>query len=186
MSKAQIEGSKLKERDIPTRNLPQDRRVPEGDIASAFPIDETTISSLLTSVKKLEEYISQSNHEDFLHKPLFFPPNKSSLYLWIKESYRIRFLREKFFNPNYFSGEAAWNMILDLAVARFEGKRISITSACIASGSPPTTALRWISVLERDGIINRECDFDDKRRTFLHLSDKGMQLIASYYNQSIK
>jgi DNA-binding MarR family transcriptional regulator len=74
-------------------------------------------------------------------------------------------------------------MLLDLAASRIEGKRISVTSACLASEVPPTTALRWISLLEDDGMVVRENDLSDKRRTFLQITDKAMNLISLYYNR---
>lgn len=146
-------------------------------------IGTVDIADLLVSVKKIEEYLVNYKTQDGSGNQLFFPNEKSQLYVWLKKTYKGRLLREQFFNSEYFGGEAAWNMILDLAVARLEEKRISISSACIASGVPPTTALRWINVLESDGIIDKECDSSDKRRTFLKLSDKGMNLIVSFFKK---
>jgi DNA-binding MarR family transcriptional regulator len=77
--------------------------------------------------------------------------------------------------------DPAWDMLLDLAVARARFRRVSVTSLCIASGVPSTTALRWIGVLAGDGLIQRENDCQDRRRTFLSLSDKGVRKVASYF-----
>src|SRR3546814_5777917 len=56
-----------------------------------------------------------------------------------------RQLRARFFDPALF-GDPAWDMLLDLTAARAEHNRVSVTSLCIASGVPLTTALRWIEI----------------------------------------
>jgi DNA-binding MarR family transcriptional regulator len=77
--------------------------------------------------------------------------------------------------------DPAWDMILDLAIARARYRRVSVSSLCIASGVPPTTALRWIKVLIDEGLIQREADSQDKRRTFVSLTEKGTRKIAGYF-----
>ena len=71
------------------------------------------------------------------------------------------------------SSEPDWNILLDLYVHHHRGVRISVTSACIASGVPATTALRWIEELRKRGLIRREIDEKDRRRALLSLSDAG-------------
>lgn len=78
-------------------------------------------------------------------------------------------------------GEPAWDMLLDLALARIEGRRVAITSACIASRVPPTTALRHISQLCRAGLAVRRPDPQDARRTWLEIADEGMARIEALF-----
>jgi DNA-binding MarR family transcriptional regulator len=66
-------------------------------------------------------------------------------------------------------GDPAWDILLDLYVARVRGKPISISSACIAAGTSSTTGLRWLRRLERSGAIVRKPDPADARRSFLEL-----------------
>ncbi|HEY6817592.1 MAG TPA: winged helix DNA-binding protein, partial [Croceibacterium sp.] len=70
---------------------------------------------------------------------------------------------------------------LDLAAARAENQRVSVTSLCIASGVPPTTALRWIGQLTSAGLLERVEDEADRRRAFLALSDTAAEAIARYF-----
>ncbi len=66
-----------------------------------------------------------------------------------KEYYRKRRLRERMFgNPDLFA-DPAWDILIDLFIASEEGRKISVSSACIASAVPTTTALRWIKILGR-------------------------------------
>lgn len=74
-------------------------------------------------------------------------------------------------------------MLLDLTAARAEHKRVSVTSLCIASGIPSTTALRWIGILINAGLCERLEDDQDRRRVFIGLTDKGAQTAASYFNE---
>ena len=89
----------------------------------------------------------------------------------------IRKHRNSVFGDADLFGEPAWDMLLDLYVARRRHSSISITSACYAANVPTTTALRWLAVLERKGLVVRSEDFADKRRTFVIISDLAVQLI---------
>jgi len=75
-------------------------------------------------------------------------------------------------------------MIIDLAIAKARFARVSVTSLCIASGVPSTTALRWIGLLIDRGFFQREDDATDKRRTFISLTDVGMRKVATYFSEA--
>jgi predicted transcriptional regulator len=92
-----------------------------------------------------------------------------------------RQLRNRFFDMGMFA-DPAWEMLLDLTAARSERKRVSVTSLCIASGVPPTTALRWISVMLSAGLFERVDDEQDRRRALISLTDKGADLMARYFD----
>jgi len=63
--------------------------------------------------------------------------------------------------------DPAWDMLLDLLVASEEGRRVSVTSLCHASGVPTTTALRHVDRLDELGLIDRIADPSDKRRFWI-------------------
>jgi hypothetical protein len=94
-----------------------------------------------------------------------------------------RYARGKYFDEDFFC-DPAWNMLLDLAAAREEHKRVSVTSLCIASLVPPTTALRYIQVMTQKGLIVRTRDTVDARRSFLTLSDRTADAMARYFNET--
>jgi hypothetical protein len=71
-------------------------------------------------------------------------------------------------------GEPAWDILLDLFASEAEGKAVSISSACLASSVPMTTALRWVARLEREGLIGRSAT-GDRRRINLHLTSAGRE-----------
>jgi hypothetical protein len=101
-----------------------------------------------------------------------------------KLHYRGRRQRDRLFgNPDLF-GEPAWDMMVDLFCAADEGKSISVSSLCLASAVPMTTALRWITILENEGIILREADPNDARRFYLSLSDHARARMGLYFDQN--
>ena len=91
-----------------------------------------------------------------------------------------RQLRAKFFDAALFA-DPAWDMLLDLTAARVEGTRVSVSSLCIASGVPPTTALRWIGEMVKAGLLVRQQDDVDRRRAFIALSDNAAEAMARYF-----
>jgi DNA-binding MarR family transcriptional regulator len=66
--------------------------------------------------------------------------------------------------------DPAWDIFLDLYIAERTGRLVSVSSACIAADTPPSTALRWIRHLEQAGYILRTHDPVDRRRSHLGLS----------------
>jgi len=68
-------------------------------------------------------------------------------------------------------GDPCWNMILDLAVAEQNQREVSITSLCLASGEPMSTALRHLEKLVHHGYLIRRLDPKDRRRILVGLTD---------------
>lgn len=91
-----------------------------------------------------------------------------------------RKLRSKFFGEGHFA-DPAWDILLDLTAARAEHERVSVTSLCIASNVPLTTALRWIRQMTDAGLLERVQDDADKRRAFISMSDKAADAMARYF-----
>jgi hypothetical protein len=98
----------------------------------------------------------------------------------VRRILRQRQLRARFFDGNLFA-DPAWDMLLDLTAARAEHARVSVTSLCIASGVPPTTALRWIAQMVEAGLLARVEDEIDRRRAFIVLTDKAAEAMARYF-----
>ena len=98
----------------------------------------------------------------------------------VRRIIRQRQLRARFFDGELFA-DPAWDMLLDLTAARVEHTRVSVTSLCIASGVPPTTALRWIGQMTEAGLLERVEDETDRRRVFITLSDPAVDAMARYF-----
>jgi DNA-binding MarR family transcriptional regulator len=89
--------------------------------------------------------------------------------------------RRQFFDPNLF-GEPAWDILLELYGAEFRGRAESVSSLCIASGVPSTTALRWIGTLEEKGLLSRKRDPHDARRIFVTLTDTAREAMQQLFS----
>lgn len=100
----------------------------------------------------------------------------------VRRIIRQRRLRAKYFDGELFA-DPAWDMLLDLTAARVEHARVSVTSLCIASGVPPTTALRWIGQMIEAGLFERQEDDTDRRRAFITLSDRAAEAMARYFEE---
>lgn len=93
---------------------------------------------------------------------------------------RQRQLRARFFDSKLFA-DPAWDMLLELTAARAENALISVTSLCIASGVPSTTALRWIDQMTKEGLFERRDDANDRRRSYISMTDKAANAMARFF-----
>lgn len=83
-------------------------------------------------------------------------------------------------------GDPTWAMLLDLLLAKIEGRRVSVSSACIASGAPMSTALRLVRRLVDEGVLRRLPDEQDRRRHFLAINPKFEQPLMDYLTDQLR
>lgn len=101
-----------------------------------------------------------------------------------REEVRRRSDRRLVLGPDLFS-DPAWDMLLDLFLARDTGQRVAVSSLCVASGIPTTTALRWIRLLEAQGLLLRERDREDGRRSFVDLTPLARDKVETLLRRSL-
>ncbi|QGN53193.1 winged helix DNA-binding protein [Novosphingobium sp. Gsoil 351] len=87
--------------------------------------------------------------------------------------------RANFLPPELF-GEPGWDILLDLAFAAQANEPRSIKSACLSSHVPEATALRYIDLLIRLGLVERTADKIDRRRKFVRLTELGERNMRDY------
>jgi DNA-binding MarR family transcriptional regulator len=133
------------------------------------PLPESTRSRL---VHGLQELVSE------LMPPAQVPANIEAGQ--IDDLLRARARRSKFFNPRLFA-DPAWDMLLELYAAELAERRVSVSSLCLASGVPATTALRWLTAMQKEKLVVRENDPLDGRRIFVKLSATGIEKLTSYF-----
>lgn len=98
----------------------------------------------------------------------------------IRRMIKLRESRSKLFDESLFA-DPAWDMLLELYLARVEGRIEYVSSICIASRVPSTTAIRWIKTLEQQGWIFRRPDRRDGRRCFLLLTPKAEDAMERFF-----
>lgn len=91
-----------------------------------------------------------------------------------------RKLRSDLFPSEYFA-DPVWDMLLDLYAAHHEERLVSVSSLCLASGVPQTTALRWIKTLTADGSLIRSRDDSDGRRVYVQLGSGMHEKLDAYF-----
>ncbi|MDB5700381.1 MAG: hypothetical protein JWL66_580 [Sphingomonadales bacterium] len=101
--------------------------------------------------------------------------------VFIRQLLRHETKRREISNGSLF-GDPTWAMLLDLMIASLENRTVSVSSACIASGAPTTTALRLVNKLVADAILDRIPDHKDGRRDFLVIAPDIKALLSTYLN----
>ncbi|PLK24223.1 MarR family winged helix-turn-helix transcriptional regulator [Novosphingobium sp. TH158] len=102
----------------------------------------------------------------------------SSRYLdWAQRIYAVRRSRRQQLPPELF-GEPSWDILLDLYIAFYECRKVSINGACVAADVPQTTALRHLQQLEAQGLVHRVDDLRDKRIKWVGLTQKAILAIG--------
>ncbi|MCW1384405.1 winged helix DNA-binding protein [Novosphingobium sp. KCTC 2891] len=94
-----------------------------------------------------------------------------------KALYDLRRRRDSASSVKGLFGEPGWDILLDLFIAHRRGTELQVSSVCIEAGVPSTTILRWISRLERDGLVYRAADKGDARRRYVRLTPDGHALM---------
>jgi predicted transcriptional regulator len=93
--------------------------------------------------------------------------------------YSERIYRSAQFNSLLF-GEPAWDMLLDLFIQKVAGRRVSSGSLCLGANVPLTTGLRYIELLEDDGLVRRYTPADDKRLALVEYTPDGYKRMREY------
>ena len=93
--------------------------------------------------------------------------------------YRARRRRLEYFQRTLF-GEACWDMLLDLFVNKALGRRVNVTSLCVAADVPQATGLRYIRLLEKEGLLERLPAPDDRRVTLVDMTPQGYKQMRRY------
>ncbi|WP_179042134.1 winged helix DNA-binding protein [Sphingobium lactosutens] len=86
--------------------------------------------------------------------------------------------------PRLFE-DPAWEILLDLFVSKIEERSIYVSSACIASQVPQTTALRMIKRLNDLSLVKQEEDPFDGRRKILKITKPGIDVVVNFLQNLI-
>lgn len=98
--------------------------------------------------------------------------------------FAIREARERFL-PATLSGQAAWDILVALYLADKSGVRHGIGRMMELAGSAVTTGLRYVDLLEEEGLAKREQDRRDGRIFYLILTSSGRRLIKKILSAGV-
>jgi hypothetical protein len=82
-----------------------------------------------------------------------------------------------FGDPTLFVNPAL-NILLDLYISQQDGHAVNVSNACVASGAPATTALRYIARLSQIGLVQKTEDTRDHRVCYLALTPFGLDNVV--------
>ena len=108
------------------------------------------------------------------------PANQSVTEKDVRALLRHRRNRDRYF-PGALFADPAWDILLELYAAELGQQKIAISCLGVKAGVPMTTALRWINILEKSGLIERRQDPLDGRRYFVSLSCQGLEAMTAYF-----
>lgn len=103
---------------------------------------------------------------------------RSAIGDFVQRLRRLRMRRNDLIGAPLFR-DPAWDMLLELYSAHQQGRELSVSSLCYASGVPQTTALRQLARLEEHGLITRSGDSNDNRRYIVSPTGKALDGIAA-------
>lgn len=130
--------------------------------------NENTVPGLIKSVRVLEQGATRQKHSD-----------ARSLMSAARQIYAVRRVRSRYF-PEGFFGEPAWDMLLALYATGDDNRRQSVSNLVDLASCPPTTALRHLTSLEQEGMVERTPHPTDGRVYFISLTAKGRGAIEAY------
>jgi DNA-binding MarR family transcriptional regulator len=82
-------------------------------------------------------------------------------------------------------GEAAWDMLLALYIMDASGPRHTVGSLLQFSGSPMSTAQRWLDYLHAHELVRREEHPTDRRTYFIALTDNAREKLDLYFSGTL-
>lgn len=138
---------------------------------------------------KIADAVDQDWHPEKVRSAFRWPSaaasiERNSLRLAKHAKSILRFRRERTKTiPADLLGEPAWEMLLELFCQFAGGAAVSLKSITIASGAPPTTALRQIDKLESEGLIKRRPSTTDGRVTLIELTKDGVLAVGRALEQ---
>ena len=77
--------------------------------------------------------------------------------------------RDALFDPVIFA-DPEWDILLDLFAEGGFGRKVSMSSLCIAASVPTTTAVRCINAMIEQGVLLKSRDANDARRVLIELT----------------
>ena len=100
------------------------------------------------------------------------------------DEFHNRRRRVSVFGQSMF-GEAAWDMLLALYILDISGQRQTVGSLLHFSGTPMSTAKRWLDYLSAHDLVRREAHPTDRRTAFIGLTDRAREKLDLYFSETI-
>lgn len=97
----------------------------------------------------------------------------------ICQVYAARRERRHFFKASLFA-DPAWDMLLVTYCAHLRGEEITVSSVVLAADTPFSTGLRWLKLLENEGLLVRAAHPTDGRAALIRLTASAIDQMEAY------
>ncbi|WP_298283027.1 hypothetical protein [Novosphingobium sp.] len=104
-------------------------------------------------------------------------PNCAPNYYKIAKNYRRHLESCERLVPGLQPAGTGWVMLVELYIALHEKQRISVSGVSIMAGVPSTTGLRYLDALALKGAVVRLPDNNDRRRSWVRLTEAGKNTV---------
>jgi DNA-binding MarR family transcriptional regulator len=135
---------------------------------------------LVSLAKQLSEHVERLPVDD---QPLSITPGM--LRASLRQEIKSRRTREQLLPADLFA-DPAWDMLLELTLARLESRQMPVSSLCIAGAVPTTTGLRWVKTLLDRGLVERVADPEDGRRHHVVLVDETFETMMAFLRKRVR
>ncbi len=106
--------------------------------------------------------------------------NEHDLIVFMEKYIKNRELRKNNISSTLFINPS-WDILVELFYARLIRKPEYVSSIVTAGGTPPTTGLRHLSRLQKQGFIERENQRHDRRRVKITISDDAFENMKRFF-----
>lgn len=110
------------------------------------------------------------------------PPTEKDLAQLARRVSSFRRKRDAAFGPTIFA-DPEWDILLDLFAESGTGRRVSMSSLCIAAAVPTTTAVRCINAMVDRGLLVKSRDATDARRMLIDLTEEARETMRGLMQQ---
>lgn len=103
----------------------------------------------------------------------------------LSQTIRARRRRSDFLSGELFA-DPAWDILLELSLARAQGRAVTVEDLLRSSQVGESTALRWLEKLEQDGWVRRDPDPSDRRRSIVDLSERAAAAMQAWISDLVQ
>ena len=95
------------------------------------------------------------------------------------EIYAARRERRHFFKSSLFA-DPAWDILLVMYSAHLRNEDVSVSSLVLATDTPFSTGLRWLKLMENEGLLIRAPHPTDGRAAVVRLTEVALNQMEAY------
>jgi hypothetical protein len=127
--------------------------------------------------RRLDDLVRAVSDVEDLTPP---PAVKDGVLRAAHRAWKARRERQRLFG-DLIVADPAWDMLLDLFIARIEGRQVTVGNLSSAIESSDGTILRWAAQLIEARLVSSTVNPMDQSDRHLALTDEGLNLMCDYF-----